>query len=465
MNSSILKNSSQADIVDQQTEVACDQACQMIAPAWPLDRAIAVNPHWQRIGMPLRQVAARMAVLGGIDVFPKRETQQKAWQSGRISQDDLAIALTRISATQNTGLTATHCIEALDHDLHITRLPLLIDSLDQGQLNQSRLSWRQAITHQISQTCAAYFDEHQASWRPERAQGLYAFWKETLRHDHGISMVMGLPKLSHALDQLPPSRPEIEYWAVQQLGLDPSVWADYLEAVLLSVNGWASWCAYLGWQAKLEGIPKDRQDHHLRELLAIRLAWGAILLAYQDDASIQQAFLAVQQSWNNAPSLFKHAEDELLIDEVWQVALEIGYQRQLADQLSQKPLESLAAKDIEVQAAFCIDVRSEPMRRALETTSATIQTFGFAGFFGLPIAYTPLATQIDRPQLPGLLAASIQVTDQLSSSKPHSDAQKRVVQKNAEQARADRFNVATQWNTATRVPSVSFSFVEALGLV
>jgi uncharacterized protein YbcC (UPF0753/DUF2309 family) len=465
MNPSTLKNSSQADMIDQQIDVACEQACQMIAPAWPLDRAIAVNPHWQRIGMPLRQVAARMAVLGGIDVFPKREMQQKAWQTGRISQNDLIIALTRIPAAQSIGLTTAHCIEALNHNPQIARLPLLIDSLDQGQLNQSRLSWRQAITHQISQTCAAYFDEHQASWRPERAQGLYAFWKETLRHDHGISMVMGLPKLSHALDQLPPSRPEIEYWAVQQLGLDPSVWADYLEAVLLSVNGWASWCAYLGWQAKLEGIPKDSQDHHLRELLAIRLAWGAILLAYQDDASIQQTFLEVQKSWNNAPSLFKHAEEELLIDEVWQVALEIGYQRQLADQLSQKPLESLAAKDIEVQAAFCIDVRSEPMRRALETTSATIQTFGFAGFFGLPIAYTPLATQIDRPQLPGLLSASIQVTDQLSSSKPHSDAQKIALQKNAQQARTDRFNFATQWNTATRVPSVSFSFVEAMGLV
>ena len=47
---------------------ACQQACQAIAPAWPLDRAIAVNPHWARTGIPVRQVAARMAVLGGIQV-------------------------------------------------------------------------------------------------------------------------------------------------------------------------------------------------------------------------------------------------------------------------------------------------------------------------------------------------------------------------------------------------------------
>ena len=58
------------------------------------------------------------------------------------------------------------------------------------------------------------------------------------------------------------------------MGLEPAVWADYLESVLLSVNGWASWCAYLGWQAGLAG----GKEAHLRELLAIRLAWGAVLL-------------------------------------------------------------------------------------------------------------------------------------------------------------------------------------------
>ena len=73
---------------ESQIETACEQACQAIAPAWPLDRAIAVNPHWSRIAMPVRQVAARMAVLGGIQVFPSRESQQRAWDEGRITATD-----------------------------------------------------------------------------------------------------------------------------------------------------------------------------------------------------------------------------------------------------------------------------------------------------------------------------------------------------------------------------------------
>ena len=64
---------------ENQIETACERACQAIAPAWPLNRAIAVNPHWSRIAMPVRQVAARMAVLGGIQVFPTRERQQQSW--------------------------------------------------------------------------------------------------------------------------------------------------------------------------------------------------------------------------------------------------------------------------------------------------------------------------------------------------------------------------------------------------
>ena len=53
---------------------ACAQACKMIAPTWPLTASIAVNPHWQRVGRPVRQVAARMAVLAGVQVLLRRPT-------------------------------------------------------------------------------------------------------------------------------------------------------------------------------------------------------------------------------------------------------------------------------------------------------------------------------------------------------------------------------------------------------
>ena len=261
-------------VLNTQIDRACDEACRTIAPAWPLDRAIAVNPHWSRTTLPVRTVAARMAVLGGISVFPQRDHLRSFWQEGRIQAGDLDEALRQLSASSDAGLTVEQCVDALHTAVTIDRLPLLIDLLDTDPHRDTRLSWREAISHQVSQTCAAYFDQHQASWHPERAEGLYAFWRETLLHDHGIGVLMGLPQISSAINALPSTAQDAERWVIRRLGLTQELWPDYLEAVLLTVNGWASWCAYLRWQADLEG----ETDRHLRDLLAIRLAWGVLLL-------------------------------------------------------------------------------------------------------------------------------------------------------------------------------------------
>lgn len=438
-------------------EKACETACHTIAPAWPLDRSIAVNPHWQRIGMPVRQVAARMAVLGGIQVFPPRAYVRQAWDEGRIQPIDLEDALAQLHRANGCTLTPRQCEDALYARPLVQQLPLLIDVLDNDPQRHTRLSWREAITHQVSQTCAAYFDEHQADWHPDREQGLYHFWRDTLSHDHGIGMLMGLPGIGKAIAALPACAGDAEQWVMQRLGLPPEVWADYLESVLLTVNGWASWCAYLGWQAKLKG----QTDPYLRELLAIRLAWGAILLECKDDVATRHAFAALQSGWRNAAQVIEQAQKDLQLDEAWQLAMELGYQRKLATDLT--ATASSPKANIQVQAAFCIDVRSEPLRRALEQASPHIQTLGVAGFFGLPVDYTPMASQASRPQLPGLLAPALHVTDRIIE--PGETQGNNLQQQAAAEAnRRNRLTMLQQWRAATRWPAAAFSYVEAAGL-
>ncbi len=446
-------------------ERACAQACRAIAPAWPLDRAIAVNPHWERVDRSVREVAARMAVLGEVRVFAPREMARQAWQAGRISEADLAAALDQLPGAAAHGLDSKLAVAALGEVPVLPRLPLLIDVLDDDPQGQRRLSWRQAITHQVSQVCAAYFDLHQADWQPNRSGGLYAFWRETLTHDHAIGMLMGLPDISRGLAALPATRVDAERWVLHRLGLPEQSWADYLEAVLLTVNGWASWCAYLGWEARLAG----GQDSHLRDLLAIRLAWGAILLECRDDAAAQRAFAALQIEWERAPALMEQAGQALLVDEVWQLALEIGCQRELAQRLAavgQVPAGPGAdARTVpEVQAAFCIDVRSEPLRRSIEAVWPAVQTIGFAGFFGLPVAYTPLATTARRPQLPGLLAPTAEVAERIAESEADFGAQGDQIHEMARRQRLRGFARADQWGAASRWPNAAFSFVEAAGV-
>ena len=42
-------------------EAACVKACEAIAPAWPLDRLIAVNPWWGYVAQPIDEAAAELA--------------------------------------------------------------------------------------------------------------------------------------------------------------------------------------------------------------------------------------------------------------------------------------------------------------------------------------------------------------------------------------------------------------------
>ena len=443
-------------------DAACAEACRAIAPAWPLDRAIAVNPHWERIGHDVRTVAARMGVLGDIRVLPPRDLLRQAWTSGRIVAADLEEALAQRPEARAAGLDVYKAVAALSEPLQLPRLPLLIDVLDDDPQGQRRLSWRQAITHQVSQVCAAYFDAHQADWQPDRTGGLYAFWRDTLTHDHGIGVLMGLPDLARGLAALPATREDAERWVLRRLGLAEEAWADYLEAVLLTVNGWASWCAYVSGEARLAG----GSDTHLRELLAIRLAWGAILLECRGDKAAQRAFAALQVEWERAPSLLEQAEDTLIVDELWQLAFEVGYQRGLVGRLravGPLPAGSVDPSGIEVQAVFCIDVRSEPLRRAIESAWPAVQTRGFAGFFGLPLAYTPLATEARRPQLPGLLAPALEVTERVADSAADFGATADARQASVRRERLSRFANANRWDASSRWPNAAFSSVEAIG--
>jgi uncharacterized protein YbcC (UPF0753/DUF2309 family) len=108
---------------------------------------------------------------------------------------------------------------------------------------------------------------------------------------------------------------------------------------------------------------------------------------------------------------------------IWLKAFETGYQEELLEKLRFKigrfneflPTQNLAsvtheAIDVAVenqvrpqaQAVFCIDVRSEPLRRNLEATG-DYETFGFAGFFAVAIRHQALGSHHETDQFPVIL--------------------------------------------------------------
>ena len=62
------------------------------------------------------------------------------------------------------------------------------------------------------------------------------------------------------------------------------------------------------------------------------------------------------------------------------------------------------------QSVFCIDVRSEPFRRHLESTGAN-ETYGFAGFFAAFIRYRAWGKEHDTEQFPVIMRAKNEVRE------------------------------------------------------
>ena len=422
-----------------------DAACAAVAPSWPLDRFIAVNPYWGWIDRPFDDAAASLRYLSGARLRMPREFYRKAWHAQAFAPHHLS------SALRECGLPPRldDALAALDLSAPpVHALPLLSDALDAGRDLGRAPAWRDTVTHEISQFCAAYFDTHQADWHLARDATLFTGWRATVARDHGIALLMHAPEVAARAAQLPEEPRQAIGFVLGRLAITAEETSDFLSAVLLRMNGWAAWCAYLRWQASLE----SRDDQHIVELLAMRLAWEFMLDDGRRDAD------SVWMRWSQARLGAPLSAAGPDYDAAFQRALELAYQEKIVRDLAgagatENPRASAIPPG--VQAVFCIDVRSEVFRRALETTAPEMQTMGFAGFFGLPISYSPLGTAAARPQLPGLLAPTLCVTE--SCGEAHSD---RVLAQTRRKKLASRKSA----RAFHRMPGSSFAMVETLGL-
>ena len=95
---------------------------------------------------------------------------------------------------------------------------------------------------------------------------------------------------------------------------------------------------------------------------------------------------------------------------VWLKAFESGYQKHLFGQLQKTPPDPPAMTRPYSQSVYCIDVRSEPFRRHLESTGHH-ETYGFAGFFAAFIRYRAWGKEHETEQFPVIMRAKNEVRE------------------------------------------------------
>lgn len=417
---------------------AVERACASIAPTWPLDRFIAVNPFWPRTDKPLPQVAGELAALSGARLLMPRAWYADEWRSGRLRSEHLreAIAESGTDVTEDDLLASFWIREPTSH-----RRPLVVDVLEALRRRDHELSWRDFVMERISRFCASYFDDGQAQVSAPRDKGFYATWRNQAESDRMPSLFMGLGGYRSALDSFPFSADEMIDRGCSDLGVAADQRERYFSALLLDVNGWASWCAYLRWIARLSG----GDDGHIRELLAIRLAWEWILLRASDD-TIAAEWRFAMASWSPIDRAAQLARSD---DWILQRAVEIAWLSRVRPKLPEGFRATRPARP-KLQAVFCLDVRSEVFRRALEAQGDDLQTLGAAGFFGVPLEYAQLAADDARPQLPGILAPKYRVTDTHAPD-------------GLEKTRRARLESAHAWKAFKSSSLSSFAFVDSIG--
>ena len=231
------------------------------------------------------------------------------------------------------------------------------------------------VNNYTNQFCAGFLDETESIWgMPQREKGFYYVWKNLIVNDPKFA---GDSKLKSWLASLPESAEEAISLALTILGVEEENRLEYLRLSFTSLPGWAS---YIKWREGHNDWDHFKYDVNLVEYLAVRLHLEIVFLKMFKSYVPKEEFSGVITA--------EEKEGEIPVY-VYQEALERTYQKQLTD-IIESNLKGHATKqsvdESLAQMIFCMDVRSEGIRRSIESVS-NVETLGAAGFFGLPVSY------------------------------------------------------------------------------
>lgn len=415
-----------------------EAAVRDIPPLWPLASSVAVNPFLGQSAKTLAGTAARLARVAGVSITMSRAWYLERIKSCVINHQDLEWAIALAPAEHRPMGVAALLAAARKPPEPLQALPTVADLA----AALSGIDWPAVIAERIGSWASGYFDAGQAIWAAPRGTGTYVAWRAVSTHDL-TPEILGLPDFAKHVSHAPETPAGAISRAVRTVNFKKGQGLQtYFHRLLMTLGGWSQYARYQLWCAELAG----QSDTTLAELLAIRLIWEEVL--YKHYGKRIEAAWAQRVAAYGTPSL---VTADLAIDVILQEAAEHAAQRTLAATL-QAP--RVVAEDEErptLQAVFCIDVRSEVFRRALETLSPRISTLGFAGFFGLATAHRRFASDVTELRLPVLLNPTIRTV----TGAPEDAASDETVRIKARVARA--------WTRFKLAAVSSFAFVEATG--
>jgi uncharacterized protein YbcC (UPF0753/DUF2309 family) len=345
-----------------------DEAAEAVGSVWPIHSFVTANPLAGFEDRSFEEAIAHGASLGGGRGYPAPETFETALADGRIDREVLDAELAERGYDADPEVLLEE-LEATDADA------------------ADRDSAAERVDHHLTKWLTAFLDEGRAEWpMPNREAGFFAAFRSLAALDGHIpddGGIDGLPdEPGAAVRELLAPHPEGEWEAI-------------LEAQLTALPGWAG---FVKRRADDDGPWQAAAPITLAGFLAARLA-----LCEAFGADIEPA----------AGDAAEATESEAAeIAAAFLAAWEAGYRTDLVEPVADAS-ESLAAEDDapgadgtgthpDAQLVFCIDTRSEVIRRHLEG-AGDYETHGYAGFFGVPMEYDGYDAEVPVAACPPIL--------------------------------------------------------------
>ena len=233
---------------------------------------------------------------------------------------------------------------------------------------------------------AAFLDEGLAEWEmPNKQEGFYSAWKKLAKYDTslGKEKLINLPKTSlEALEQV----------------LNTKATTSYTALFSAHIGALPGWTGYIKHRQDTNSIWQQEYPISIEDYLAVRLT-----IANHLGFSLE---IASRQEENQEVNKLKH---------LWLNAWEKTFQNRLVSDLDEnKKLSNLISAGgteiADAQMVFCIDTRSEMIRRHVES-SGNYETFGYAGFFGIAADYQHYQEDITIKSCPPIVGSPYKITE------------------------------------------------------
>ena len=352
-------------------------AARLVAPLWPVERFIAVNPL---LGLVEQGFAPATAAAGrwlGARGYPSRALLREAYREGRVDDHDLRTALVEHGAdpARSADLLAAD-------DPPVVRPPRTAVERADAREGTDRVT---RLDGEVTRWFALLISGHGLPSTPA-GRGAYANWRRLAPGDRRLRKLDSVT----ALRRLPEDPADAVLRALAELGVEPAARGNELRGQLARFPGWAGYARWCDEWAEPDD-PAPRLG--LLDLLAIALSVDA--LAGPPGPGSEATDAEGEARPSNGPGAA-----------VALSALEAGFRRRLLRRLDRPA--ALPPGPVEAQAVFCIDARSEGLRRHLEAVGP-YATLGFAGFFAVPLRFRSVGSTEAYPSAPVLLQPTVEV--------------------------------------------------------